>query len=562
MPPTNEVDAAKLSRRLRKLYGSDSLAALESFAFPEELPPPKPEPVPDELAKYRDDPVGFATGILGIEQLTDDQKNILLALPGRVKLESGHNCGKSFCMAIMVLWWFYTRNPSAVICNAPSSRAVEDILWTEVRLMWQRAKRKDLLPNYFIGPKAPEMYHTPEHTAKGYTTSRGESFQGRHRENMLFIFDEDEGIDAVFWDTTGTMYRPDTGDAWVCACNPVTTTSRSFKESRARNPDGSPKFRLFRFSSLNHPNVIADLAGAPRPIPGAVTRGQVDTWITDWTTKISDPEDRQPGDVEWPPNSGQWFRPGPIFKARAQGIRPTEGVDAVWSVDAWDKASTPHLSLRDMWMRNYRITIGVDTALYGDDDTAFHVRSGGLSLHHEAHNGWDYKQSADRLKLLCRYWSNWYNTQAVDPRPPLRDVEVEVIIEADGGYGPGVWSHRGQYENWKLVTVGSKSEKFDVNGKPLYANVRSEMWMEAAKAARNGLIDVSRLPVEVRQRLEDQLLPVMYEGKPDGSVMVEPKADIKERMGRSPDDADAFLLSHFKPLDWNVFTVVKDENEW
>ncbi len=465
----------------------------------------------------------------------------------------------SFLLACMLLWWHYTRNPSVVICVAPTSRAVEDILWTEVRLIWQRAKRRDLLPDHFIGPKAPEMFATPDWWAKGYTTSSGEGYQGRHRENMMFLFDEDEDISVFYWETTTTMFQPGGDDCWVCACNPITTTSRSAQESRARGADGGPKFKLFSLSSLNHPNVKAELRGEPQPVPNAVSKAQVDQWVADWATPIDDPTDRQPSDFEWPPESGKWFRPGPTFKARAQGVRPTEGVDAVWSLQAWQGACVPRWTPRDVWTRNCKVTIGVDTALFGSNDTAFHVRSGPLSLFHESHNGWDYKQSADRLKALCVIWASWYNQQATDPRPLLGPADVEVIIEADGGFGPGIHSHRDGYENWKLVTVGGKSDKLDANGRPLYANVRSEMWIEAALLAKKGLMDVSRLLPETKMKLENQLLPVQYSVKPDGSRMVESKEDIEDRIGRSPDDATALMISHFKVSDWSVGVVSADD---
>lgn len=467
----------------------------------------------------------------------------------------------SFWMAVVALWWVYTRNPSVVICNAPTSRAVEDVLWVEIRLLWQRAKRRDLLPDYFIGPKAPEMYDTPDHWAKGYTTGRGESYQGRHRESMLFLFDEDEGIDEIYWTTTSTMYIPGGDHCWIASCNPVTTTSRSSIESRAKNLDGTPKWKMHRLSSLNHPNVIAELRGEKPPVPNAVTLAQVNQWVSDWCTQLTDPNDRRSGDVEWPPESGRFYRPGPVFQARAQGIRPSEGVDSVWSMSAWEKACSPRWNPPDLWEQKFGITIGIDTALYGDDSTALHVRCGPKSVHHESHNGWEYGQTAQRCKELCVNWAEWYNQFATFNRPPLTAYDVLVVIEFDGGYGPGVYSHRGEYTNWHGVTMSSKSDKYDPLGRPMYANLRSEMWIEAAVKAKQGQMDVSGLPPEVIQRLEEQLLPVMYEIRPDSSRMVESKDKIKERLGRSPDDADALMISHLTPVDYTPRVIGGDDLE-
>jgi hypothetical protein len=100
--------------------------------------------------------------------------------------------------------WFDVFDPGVVITTAPTERDVVDLLWTELRLQRERAG----LPCHFIGARAPEMRTSEEHYAKGYTARKGESFQGRHRQRMLFIFDEGEGVDSNYWTTAKTMFKP------------------------------------------------------------------------------------------------------------------------------------------------------------------------------------------------------------------------------------------------------------------------------------------------------------------------------------------------------------------
>lgn len=527
-------DPFGLSRQLRRLYSKNQLRQVSVT----------PVAGATDFTIYHDDPVGFGRDVLGID-FTEEQQAIARALPGRVKVEAGHSVGKTHLMAALLLWWVYTRIPSVVICNAPSRRAVEDTLWVEVRLLWQRAKIP--LPDYFVGPKAAEMYHTPDHWAKGYTTSSGEGYQGRHRENMLFLFDEDEGIDAIYWTTTNTMYQPDGGHAWLTCCNPVTTSSRSSQETYLTDADGNKKWKLFTLDSTKHPNIQAQLRGEKPPIPNAVTLGQVNDWVRDWTTPLFSPADRLPGDVEWPPGSNKWFRPGPIFKARVQGIRPTSGIDTVWSMDAFDRCLSSYWDVHDCWRRGYGITVGVDSAAFGDDDTCIHVRCGPASVHHESHNGWGPDRTAARLKELCGEWANWYNGLSQTDRPPISPYHVKVIIEQDGGYGVGVMSHRREYYNWVGITVGGESLKFDSTGRKMYLNLRAELWIESARKGSSGLIDFSRLDPEAQNRLRRQLTAPCYEVCPDGSRKVERREDIKERIGRSPDDATAVIVSHYDP---------------
>lgn len=539
------IDLTALAEAVRRLYPTGVLAVPVTTAT-----------ALDEFAVYRDDPVGFVTDVLGVTP-TDEQLAILKSLPGRIKLEAGHNVGKSFIMACIALWWFYTRRRCVIICNAPSKRAVEDVLWVEIRLLWARSKRP--LPDYFIGPKAPEMFDTHDHWAKGYTTSTGEGYQGRHRENMLFLFDEDEGIDPIYWTTTSTMYQPDGTHCWVASCNPVTNSSQSFLESLQAGPDGKPKWKLFTLSSLNHPNVAAQLAGRPPVVPGAVTLGQVEQWVEDWTDPLPPSEDKREGDFEWPPGSGKWRRPGPIFQSRVQGVRPGSGIDTVWSSHAWELAVRPKFTPEWCWEHLCGLTVGVDCAAYGDDDTAVHLGSGPLSLHHEAHNGWGPDRTAGRIKELLYEWTDWYNRLAREDRKPLDPLDVVVNIEFDGGYGVGVHSHRGEFRRWRGVTMAGKSHKTDHNGRPMFANNRAEAWFNSADRARFSQMDLSRLPQSVLARLRLQLLTIKYEVKPDSSRLVESKDDIKERMGRSPDDADALILYHFPTADYAPTVVSRDD---
>lgn len=539
MTPDPASLAAPLARRLRRLYSRSQVRAASS---------------PDRatggdsvnLARYRTDPVGYARDVLRVT-LTADQEQILRALPGRVKINSGHSVGKTFLAAVIANWWFDTRDPGVVITTAPTERDVVDLLWTEIRLQRRRAG----LPMYFVGPSAPEMRTSEDHWAKGYTARKGESFQGRHRPSMLFIFDECEGVEPVYWDTTSTMYKPGSEEdhCWVAIGNPLTTTSRSYLEDLAVDPDGNPKWNLYTLSCLNHPNVLAELRGERPPIPDAVGLGQVNQWVTDWAVQVH-PGEAKPTDFQWPPESGRWFRPGPNFQGRVLGVRPTGGVDNVWSLGDFQKCLETRWDPQHCWDMQFGITIGVDSSGFGDDDTCIHVRCGPVALHHESRNGWEHSRVAGRVKELCSQWSEWYNRMATYGRPPLSPLDVDVVFEFDGGYGVAVWGHRGEFENWRGVNVGGGSDALDPNGRPMYANYRAELWFSSAGLARGGLIDLSRLPKDAIAKLRLQLTTPFYENRPDGTRLVEPKKKVKERMnGKSPDDADALIISHARPAD-------------
>ncbi len=542
------INPGKLAKRLKRLYRKGVIEhATEVVTEKNE--------VTNKLFAYKDDCVGFCKDVLGVD-LTTDQQTIARA-KGRVKVNAGHSVGKTHLAACILLHRFYTRDKCVVVTTAPTQRDVIDLLWNQVRIL----HRKALLPlgDFFIGPRAPEMFDDEEHWAKGYTASKGESFQGRHLPCMIFIFDECEAIDPHYWETTGTMYKPNEDHLWLAIGNPVTTSSQSYQEDLAVDFEGNQKWDIYTLNALNHPNISAQLAGSPPPVPAAVTLDQVNQWFADWADKVP-LDDIREGDIQWPPGSGVYYRPGPLFKGRVLGERPTEGVNTVWGTIAWQNACKPKYNPQWCWQHSYGITIGVDVAVYGDDYSAIHVRTGPLSLHHEYHNGWGPEVIADRIKSLCVEWASWYNGQALVPaRPQLLPGKVKVIIELDGP-GVSVLSHCNKYGEWSGIKVAESSEMVDMQGRPMYNLLRSEMWFEAEKKARKGLMDLSRLPKDILAKLRKELLTPSYKLVNNGTLQVESKDDIKKRMsGHSPDNADAMLVCYTDAMSWSPKALFKQQ---
>ena len=448
-----------------------------------------------------------------------------------------HNTHGAACA---VLWWYYTRPQCWIISTAPTQRDVCDLLWTEVRLLRQRALR--YLPDDFQ-PAAPEMRSGPEHVAKGYTARDANSAQGRHRPNMLFIFDEKEGVTKPFWDGVKSMFRPGSGDAVLAIGNPLTTTSIAYQEHNATDVDGNPLWNRKKLSCLDHPNILAGLRGEPLPMPGAVTLGQIEMWLADWCDPVI-PGDERAGDIAWPPvefatalRPTRYHRPGPIGQPRILGIRPSSGTFGIWSEALWQAT----LGAEPAIPRDCRPIIGCDVATFGADYTVFHVRCGPVSLLHQAVNGWEHDRIAHRLKELAEEYAAWLTAHREPQATPIlaRDVAINIDDDATGRAVSTLLEH------WGLQVYRLNAQATPVRP-DLYPNRRSELWFTNRNKAALGQVNVARLERQTRHRLELQCLAPQWWPDHAGRRVVESKDDLRkpDRLGRSPDDADAFNLAY------------------
>jgi hypothetical protein len=90
----------------------------------------------------------------------------------------------------------------------------------------------------------------------------------------------------------------------------------------------------------------------------------------------------------------------------------------------------------------------------------------------------------------------------------------------------------------------SESAKGEGKAKERFVNVRSQMWWEVGRGlTKDEAWDLS----DVDDRtLADLSAPRWWENG-SGRIQIEEKADVRKRLGRSPDDADALLLAFWSP---------------
>lgn len=432
-----------------------------------------------------------------------------LATHKRVFVQASHSIGKTMLGGALTNWHYDIFRPSITLTTAPTKLQVEDLLWKEVRV--QRARRR-LLGASGLLPKSPRMESGADHFAVGFTASKPDAFQGRHEINLLQIYDEATGVDSDFWDASeGMMTGPEA--LWLAICNPTDTSSRAYAEAT------SGAWHVISVSAMDHPNIAAELRGDPPPIPAAVRLGWLRERINRWCEPIG-AGDARAQDFEFPPGSGLWYRPGPLFEGRVLGRWPSQGATSVWTEARWNAA----LARQPIPMKP--LEIGCDCARYGDDYTSICVRRGACVIHHETHNGWGTDQIIGRLKQLCKLFS----LPGEDPRRVVCKID-------DDGVGGGVVDGAGGYA---FVGVGAGSVAMQPED---YPNRRSELWFAVTERADIGNLDISRLNDTSKGLLKRQAFAPTWRVNAQGQRVVESKDDMKKRLRRSPDDMDALNLA-------------------
>jgi hypothetical protein len=75
-------------------------------------------------------------------------------------------------------------------------------------------------------------------------------------------------------------------------------------------------------------------------------------------------------------------------------------------------------------------------------------------------------------------------------------------------------------------------------------NLRAELWWDVGRGlSKDGAWDLS----DVKDNVIAQLVAPKYQVARGGRIQVEAKDKVRERIGRSPDDADALLLAFLRP---------------
>lgn len=491
---------------------------------------------------WRSDWVRFAQDVFGVT-LDEEQQDILRSVQfnKRTSVASGTARGKDFVAACAAMCFLYltpkwARNSSGdielaentkVALTAPTDRQVVNIMMPEISRLYNKAKRRGValpgrLTSYNIRTDNEEWFLT------GFKADEHnhEAWSGFHAVHTMFIVTEASGVsDNIFEAIEGNLQ----GDSRILLVfNPNTPIGYA-----ARSQKGD-RWARFRLNSLTAPNVVQKRV----IIPGQVDYDWVVDKIDEWCTPIA-ADELQPelDDFEF---EGRWYRPEDLFRKKVLGKFPKVSDDVLiphqWielAHERWRQSSGKEPPTNDTRM------LGVDVAGMGRDSTCFCERKGCWVAPFDVHNSGG---QADHMKVA----GDIINRRKFQP---MMYASIDTIGEGAGVYARCLEVDEKQYIISCKYSEGAKGgndrDLTDMTGQYRFVNMRAWLFWAVRDWLNPKNATGAMLPPD--GRFDEEATEIKWSFRSDGRILIEPKEDIKKRIGRSPDLFDA-LANTFYPI--------------
>lgn len=439
----------------------------------------------------------------------------------RTLVKASHAIGKTFTAAVAQSWWYDCWSRHIGYITAPTWPQAFGLTFKQLKSLRRNKELSGIILEREI--KDGDRNAEGHHYIRALNAETGEGFQGEHSAPILIVIEEGVGVPKYIWDAVGgLMTHP---DCRVFAIGNPTDEATEFGLASE-----SILYNVLSISALDHPNIAAELRCEQPPFPDAVRL----QWLYEMLEKECERIDKPIEDsfefyslsqiktalagviVE----DERWhYQPTAYFQGRVLGEFPTQADQQV---------------IPKSWLKSQNVLtpvgpyeIGCDIARFGDDRTTIIVRRGPCAISVREIRKMDTVEVETALKdEALRVSSSEFEAK-----------HVAIKIDTTGGLGAGPYDHL-KAEGYNVIAVNS-SEK--ANNEEQYKNRRSELWFDTRDRAREKRLDLTRLRKDVRERLERELSAPKY--KAAGQKEVEKKADMKKRLGYSPDLADGLNLA-------------------
>jgi hypothetical protein len=399
-------------------------------------------------------------------------------------VRSANGCGKDWLAARLALWWVYARQ-GLVLLTGPTERQVVEIVMGEVARAF--GKGKDL---------PGELYRTTLRLGReqragilAFTSTESSRLTGFHAPRVMAILTEAQGCEDFAWEgllacATGAE------DRVLAVGNPLAPSGRFYTVSRPRGG-----WKAIGIAASEHPN----LSEGRTVIPGGPSPAFVD--------RIASEFGRDSG----------------VYRSRVEGEFPDRTEEGLFQRSWLERAVEQYEQrvFRDDVIRATPI-VAIDPARYGPDSTVLAYRTGPVLQELIGWHSMSTMETVGRIGEELRRLHNGSNAYVV----------VDSV-----GLGAGVVD--------RLKELGHSAYAFNGGMRPWdrdrFLNVRAESYWHLRESLEAGEI---ALPPD--EELSDELLAIQWRATSEGKIQIERKDELRSRLGRSPDRADAVSMAFYR----------------
>lgn len=447
----------------------------------------------DTTAKYRspDGIVAFVQNVLRAN-LADYQEDILrnFVKHKRASVRGPHGLGKTALSAWIVLWGVTCHGDDVkIITTASSWRQLIFYTWPEIKKWARRADWSQLgiqiRPNKELFERGIKLVGAE---AFAVASDNPALIEGAHAKTLIYIFDEAKEIPIPTWDAAEGAFSGAGEDTDAVAY------------ALAISTPGEPSGRFYDIHKRK---------------PGT------EAW---WVRHVTLKEAMRAGRIsqQWVKQCKKlWGEKSAVYQNRVLGEFAEDASDALIPL-RWVEAAV------ERWHEckgkgEGRLSYGVDPARYGEDKTTIAKLVG-------------------RVLESLNYYSKQSTMQTAGRVAATVPKEVRVAIDTIG-VGAGVYDRLRELEYSVLpVNVAEATDVTDKSGMMKFVNLRSAVWWKLREALDPDNPEALAIPDD--PILIGDLTAPLYTHISSGRVKVESKDDIRLRIGRSTDAADALALAY------------------
>ncbi len=442
-------------------------------------------------------PDWFLTDILGCPRyipesgkpgMYDKQIEAILSVRDnrRTAVVGANGSGKDYGSGRTVLWWMYAWDDAMAIVYGPTYRQISEIIWKEARVAFHAALVK--LPGYMY-PQAAKYRISDKREAAGFSATGQESgagIQGFHAGHLLVIVTE---AHAVSQSEIDSLLRLNP-DRMLLTGNPLSTGGEFYDAFHSK----SDIYNTITISAFDTPNIQE----GHTLIPGMVTVEAIDE------------------------RAREFGEESPMYRQSILGEFPKDDMAALITIAQTEEAVERDLSPGEDDDPGSAI-LGVDVARYGDDSSVIAYRRGPVIRFPWKGKG---KSLMDTVAAVV---------EVLDNHP-----EVDLVAIDDTGMGGGVTDRLLELNLTASIVPFIAGAKADESER--FFNATMEAWWTMRDAFREGQADIPNDAPFI-----SQVTTRKYKTQSDKTIKLESKDEMKGRLRKSPDEADALSMT-YSPL--------------